>query len=904
LHFRQQLASRGFQKWANLFNLKVLELSPRESLGILIALSTTSPMSLGASRGALLSNASVTTNRLRASSAKYLLFFVSAILLTIQAAAQGIHITLRSNPTSRISRRYADVWAEGNYAYLCSDQSSGVLIFDISNPDAPVQVANYNPSNSLDMEDAKVSNGIGYFASNNGGGVHIVDLSDPTHPTLITRITAATGGYDYVHNVVLDGTHLYFPNYAPFGSPAVQVWDVSNPQSPFLIRTIITTDPTYIHDLTVENNRLYTAGNGANTDIWDVSNIDTQAPVLLGTIASGARTASAVPSSDGNYLFVTRELFSFAGDLSVYDISNPASALLVYRATGPQIGLDATSAFQPKVVGNTLYMTWDQAGLAVFDVTNPASPVMIGNYDTWPTAANGSLFDGGWGVYPSLGQDRVLVSDRDTGLYILNATGVSTDPALLSFTVKPTSLVGSSAAVATAYLVGQASPGGAVVNLSSNNTAASIPPTLTIPASGSSASATVTTTGVTTTTSATLTATYAGTTKSTILTIKPDYPSTLKFSPTSIIGGTNTTGTVTMAGTAPVDMPVTLTIVSGGSAVASMPGTVTVLAGSSTANFAISTNAVVSSTTVKISAGANGTTVTGTFTVTPNVPSSLKFSPTSVIGGAASTGTVTMGVSSNVDTTVTLTVTSGNSGVGSIPASVTVPSGATSANFSLITNPVDIKTTIQVSAAANGGSKSGTLTATVNTPTAASFSPASLIAGASSVGKVTFGRAVSVDTVVTLSILSGASAVASMPGSIVVPAGSSTGTWNIVTTDVAVTTTVQVSATANGGSKTANLTVKPNIPTGFTFTPASVTGGSNSTGKVTLGRAAANDTSVVLTIISGSEAVASMPSQFSVPAGSTNGTFILSTTQVSQQTTVQVSATANGGSKTGTLTVK
>src|SRR5207245_3174732 len=138
-----------------------------------------------------------------------------------------IQLSIRANTTYRNIRIYSDCCSDINYAYLCSDISSGLLIYDISNPDAPVKVANYAPTNSLDMEDAKVSNGIGYFASNNGGGLHIVDLSDPTHPTLITRITAATGGYDYIHNVAIDGTHLYFPNYAPFGSHAVQVWVVS-----------------------------------------------------------------------------------------------------------------------------------------------------------------------------------------------------------------------------------------------------------------------------------------------------------------------------------------------------------------------------------------------------------------------------------------------------------------------------------------------------------------------------------------------------------------------------------------------------------------------------------------------------------------------------------------------------
>ena len=167
-----------------------------------------------------------------------------------------------------------------------------------------------------------------------------------------------------------------------------------------------------------------------------------------------------------------------------------------------------------------------------------------------------------------------------------------------------------------------------------------------------------------------------------------------------------------------------------------------------------------------------------------------------------------------------------------------------------------------------------------------------------------FGRALSAQTVVTLNIVSGTSAVASMPSSIIVPAGSSSGTWSIVTRDVPVATTVQVSATANGGSKTGNLTLNPNTPTSVSFTPAIVTGGANSLGKVTFARALANNTVVTLAIVSGSVAVASMPPQFTVLAGSNSGTFTLVSAPVGQQTAVQVSATANGSGKTGSLTVQ
>src|SRR5262245_9803871 len=97
---------------------------------------------------------------------------VALLLAGLPMFGQIINTTLRShaNPFPQI-RRYGDLWADHNladgkdYAYLGSDQASGVLIFNISNPDAPQLVANYAPANSSDMEDVKVANGVGFFAS-------------------------------------------------------------------------------------------------------------------------------------------------------------------------------------------------------------------------------------------------------------------------------------------------------------------------------------------------------------------------------------------------------------------------------------------------------------------------------------------------------------------------------------------------------------------------------------------------------------------------------------------------------------------------------------------------------------------------------------------------------------------
>jgi hypothetical protein len=160
------------------------------------------------------------------------------------------------------------------------------------------------------------------------------------------------------------------------------------------------------------------------------------------------------------------------------------------------------------------------------------------------------------------------------------------------------------------------------------------------------------------------------------------------------------------------------------------------------------------------------------------------------------------------------------------------------------------------------------------------------------------------DTVVDLAVVSGGSAVASMPASITVPAGSASGTWTVVTAPVASTTAVQISATANGGSKTGTLTVKPATPSSLTFTPNVVTGGGTSSGKVSFSQPIAVDTPITIAIVTGSQAISSFRATVIIPAGTTNITFTVSTAPVAQSTAVQFSATANGGTVNGTLTVK
>ena len=77
----------------------------------------------------------------------------------------------------------------------------------------------------------------------------------------------------------------------------------------------------------------------------------------------------------------------------------------------------------PFVKGDTLFISYYEDGVQVFDISNPLVPKRIAYYDTY-TAQNGLGYDvpahdwkGAWGVYPYLPSGCILASDITQGLF-------------------------------------------------------------------------------------------------------------------------------------------------------------------------------------------------------------------------------------------------------------------------------------------------------------------------------------------------------------------------------------------------------------------------------------------------------------------------------------------------------
>lgn len=175
----------------------------------------------------------------------------------------------------------------------------------------------------------------------------------------------------------------------------------------------------------------------------------------------------------------------------------------------------------------------------------------------------------------------------------------------------------------------------------------------------------------------------------------------ISLNPPSVVGGTVSTGTVSLGGIAPAG-GVTLTLASDNPAAFFLAGpTVTIPAGISSATFQITSSPVAAATNVNISASGNFVTQSAGLGVVPGYSlSALTLTPASQYGIFTATGTVTL--SGPADGSANISLISANSALATVPASVVVPPGASSADFSITLRPVTANTVVNISASLGG----------------------------------------------------------------------------------------------------------------------------------------------------------------------------------------------------------
>jgi hypothetical protein len=258
---------------------------------------------------------------------------------------------------------------------------------------------------------------------------------------------------------------------------------------------------------------------------------------------------------------------------------------------------------------------------------------------------------------------------------------------------------------------------------------------------------------------------------------------------------------------------------------------------------------------------------------------SFDFDPptlTSVVGGGSVLATTRMNqvAPSPAIATATMTVSSSNPAVASVSQpNITFTEGSSNAGFFIETHPVSADTTVTISASLGATTRTRQLTvkATPGATSVTSFflDPFEVTGGNPSIGTVVLnGMAPSGGAVVTL--VSSNSAVASMPDSVTVPAGSDRVSFSVTTSPVSESTTVTLNANFGGWAATslivspssappppppsnATLTVTATGRSGerVTSSPAGINVAVGSTGSASF----AVNTSITLSVTNGRDAI-------------------------------------------------
>jgi len=374
-------------------------------------------------------------------------------------------------------------------------------------------------------------------------------------------------------------------------------------------------------------------------------------------------------------------------------------------------------------------------------------------------------------------------------------------------------------------------------------------------------------------------------------------PVLLKLAKPSVYGGSNTTQTGTITLSEATTTNHTFTLNTSSPSDTSVPSTVTVPAGTTQVQFTVGTSLAATNKSVTITATDGTYTRTSSFNVVPPTLASFTTDASAIEGGQAIYGSLTL--AATYKSAVTVGLSASGSSV-TLPASVTIRAGATTAVFPISLSEVAAKSAVTLTATTLGGSRTAKLTI-LPRPAIKSFVVASLspFGNSSTIGTITL-KAPAGETGQTVNLTAGPGLI--IPASVHFDPGQSVATFDIGTTDVAGTTSTSIGASTTFSTYNRALTVKPMIVSTVALSPASIRSGETATLTVTLAASVTTATTVDITV-SVPTVAGTASATLVIPAGSQSGVVTVTGSAVTKTRTTSVRATRHGVTKNTTLTV-
>ncbi|MBA22782.1 MAG: regulator [Flavobacteriales bacterium] len=331
--------------------------------------------------------------------------------------------------------------SESGKEYVLMGLDNGTAFIDISTPDQPVFLGKLNSATTPSIwRDIKVFQDHAFIVSEaDGHGLQVFDLTSLRNLTEVQNFTADARltAFGSAHNIAIDeasgfayvvGSSLYQ------GGPAFI--DINDPTNPTLVGGF--GDESYTHDAQIliyegpdteyQGKEILFGSNsdgGENNQIIIVDVTDKTSPKLISssTYSNGGYTHQGWIDEDHKYFYLGDELDeSQYGNYSrtlVFDMEDLDNPILHHTYLGTTAAIDHNGYIK----GNSFFLANYTAGFREIGIQNIGSKEMeeVGFFDTFPEHDNTS-FDGVWNVYPYFESGVIVISDSNSGLFLVKAS--------------------------------------------------------------------------------------------------------------------------------------------------------------------------------------------------------------------------------------------------------------------------------------------------------------------------------------------------------------------------------------------------------------------------------------------------------------------------------------------------
>jgi len=310
-------------------------------------------------------------------------------------------------PINSLGGSYTDVYGVaingGEYAVIGS--TMGAHIIDVTNPSQSYEAAfvpgAFQGSLVTHRDYFHMDNYLYAVCDQGSSTLQIIDLSNL--PNSVTIIYDTNSLISTTHNIFIDTLNKKL--YTTSG----KVFDISDPINPsFLFHMGF-----FYHDLYVENDTGYFNCFSNGLQIYEMT---TNFPQYLGSLTSypDQGTNHSGWKKDSIYIMADENGGLSLKVIDVSDLNNLQVIALFNSGVLPSPAVPHNLIIRD----NFVYVSYYCDGLQVFDISNPNNPIKAGYYDTYPSIYC-SGFKGNWGVDPQLPSGIILVSDVQSGLFIL-----------------------------------------------------------------------------------------------------------------------------------------------------------------------------------------------------------------------------------------------------------------------------------------------------------------------------------------------------------------------------------------------------------------------------------------------------------------------------------------------------